>query len=496
MSGQGRRAWSGGLWIAILLTGFSLSAWTAAPAAADEEEGELRGLLTVDVGAGTVTVDGTVLLVTGDTRLKLNDANVALDVLGAYVTANPDTQAEAEYRVEAGQKVARKVEVEDDGGGGDDDDEMELKGALLADPANNMVSVGGIPLLVDANTDIEAGDEHVTLAELADYLAANPGTWGEAHYMIVGADRVATQVETKGSNQDDGDDDDDDEQEVRGVLTADVAAKTASIGGVAYIVSIGTEIKVLGNRATLAGLAAYLEANPGAIGKIEYRVVEGQLVAREVKVIAPPGTPAPVGAEVTGQILAIDVATGAIQFRTDGGVDLTLTAEPGTEIQVDSANVTLADLAALVTPEAGVQARVHYDPDTLIVREISATIPVVQEQAQITSLNPRTGDVTVRVPTLAARPELSVKKMRTLSSFSVRTLVSKASSVTLSSPFSFMVMPISARALNPLVEVVPITLLARSLYVDDAAESASSGPAWFVFWSYLRASLKNLFRSL
>lgn len=381
------------LWIGALMIG----ATGLAAVRADEEEGELRGAITVDVAGSSATVAGTVLVVTEDTRLKVGDAAATLAEMATYVIAHPDAEAEAEYRVEMGVKVADKIKIEDEDG--EEEDELELKGVLTADAGNSTVTVGGVVLLVDANTDIEAGGDHVALAELVDYLTANPGTRGEAKYAVVGSDRVATKVETKGDSEDDGDDDDEDEEELVGVLAADASAGTVSVGAVTFQTTLGTEFKLNRRNVTLAVLAAFLTQNPGTLGKVEYRVLEGLLIAREVKVIGAAATPGPVAeVEVTGVIQSLHTRTGALEFLTDAAATLALTLDAATEIEVDDANMTLAELASLLAPGLEVRARLHYDPDTLVVRELDATIPVTQQQATLSSANVRTGSLTVRVP--------------------------------------------------------------------------------------------------
>jgi len=382
--------------LALVLVLSQIAVLRAVPALASDDEGEVFGVLTVNLGANSVSVNGTVMTVDAETRLRIEDDVVTLAELDTYVTAHPTAVAEAEYRVDGDQKIAQKVKVEeDDGGGGDDEDELEIEGSLAVDVPNSRVTVAGVELTVTDATDIEAGDAHTTLTGLADYLAANPTVNGEAKYQIVDGARIATKVETKGDHSEDGDDDDEDEQELVGVLSANAGARTVSVGDVVFQTTVGTEIKINRVRITLAALVAHLMDNPGTVGKVEYRLLDGQLVAREVKVLGA-GLPL-TEAEATGVVTDVDAEAGTIQFLTDGGSALVLTLDAATEIQVDAANVSSTELAGLLDPALEIRGRVHYNPDTLLLREIEVTVPVVQQAARIAGVNVRTHVVTLKV---------------------------------------------------------------------------------------------------
>src|SRR6185369_5061072 len=70
---------------------------TSGPLRADENEAKVRGAITVNTAARTVTVGGTTLAVSDATRIEVNDRLATLAGLAAFVAANPGLNARAEF---------------------------------------------------------------------------------------------------------------------------------------------------------------------------------------------------------------------------------------------------------------------------------------------------------------------------------------------------------------------------------------------------------------
>ncbi len=381
------RSWAVVAVLSLSVAGLATQSW----AGDDDDEREVRGIISVNLAQSTVNVAGLTLSVTGDTEIEVNDDDTDLAGLSAYVVENPNSVAEAEFVVTGSGNVAAEIEIEDDE---DDDDRDELKGVLTVDLVNSTVSVGGVPLSVTGATSIEvAGEDGATLADLDTYVSTNPGSFGEAHFHLEGEVRVADKIETKGSRDDDGDDDDEDENELYGLLSVDLSQRTVTIGSVLLAVTPGTEIERGNIQMSLEQLAQYLQANPGTHGKGEYRVLGKEFVAREIEVY---GTGLPVGeVEVVGTVTAVNAGARTLDFSPANGQPVTLSVPVSAELELNGAELSLADLAIAIPVGVAPAARVHYDPTNLAIRELDVTIPVTVALARVTDVNARSGVLTV-----------------------------------------------------------------------------------------------------
>ncbi len=359
----------------------------------------VTGPITVDFAGNSVTVGGLALAIDGDTEFQILGEDASFAELDTYVQGHPDALAKAKYNDVGGVITADEVEIEDEDGESEDDG--ELKGVIRVDLPGSAVTIGTTTLIVDGNTKIENGDAHITLADLDAFVSANPGAVAEGKFVDLTGVLTATKIEIKGSSSDDGDDDSEDELEVRGPVSVDLVNGTITVGTVTMSVSVGTEFKLLGQRSSLAGFDTYLQANPGAPGKGEFRDLNGVNVAREVKIYA---SGAPVGeTETTGDLQAVDLALLQVTFAPTGGSPLVLGVDVATEIQVDAAAVSLAELAALLPPGGSIPGRVHYNPTTFMVREMSFTVPVQQSNARVTDVSSSKKTVTVKITGAGAR---------------------------------------------------------------------------------------------
>jgi len=220
---------------------------------------------------------------------------------------------------------------------------------------------------------------------------------------------VATLSPVLALNDDDDDNDEDDgeEQEVSGVFTVDVASSTITIGDRVLIVTTGTEIELEDeddhDDATLEELAAFSTAHPDAIAEAEFVTENGQDFATEIEVEGDDDDDDDGdcddgdNAHVAGTLLAIDPNNSTITVQPDGGgAPVVLNVTNSTEFEIDDADLTLAQLFALLQPGAQLRVEVQYDPETLNAEEIHFSLPLIEEVGQVLAVNSRANTLTVK----------------------------------------------------------------------------------------------------
>jgi hypothetical protein len=203
--------------------------------------------------------------------------------------------------------------------------------------------------------------------------------------------------------------DDNDENEVKGALIAvDTTNKTVTIsaasGNVILVVSDGTQIEINDHAASLAALADFLTQNPGARVEAEFVTLNGQSVATRIEVEAEnPGDDEDESeVEVTGTLTAIDVNAGTITVEQAGGAGtLVLKVDSSTRIEVDDADLTLAQLAAIIPAGQTPPVKVEFDPSTNVAHKVEIELETeVDDDDVVMGVNPGSNTLVVR-PTAA-----------------------------------------------------------------------------------------------
>ena len=231
-----------------------------------------------------------------------------------------------------------------------------------------------------------------------------------------------------------GGDDDDDEQEIRGALVVN-GDGTVSVGGLLLQVTEGTEIELDDRDVSFQELAAFAADHPTVPAEAEFVALGGRNVATEIEVEDIEDDDddddgddddgddddgddhGRDGVEAFGVLLAINGAAGTVTVQLDGSqARLVLAVHPQTEIEVDEADLTLAQLAAVLASGREVPVRVEYFPHTLIAKEIDVQVPLAQDDGEILAVDSQTRTVAVRRitsgPSAAARTGRRRGKLR------------------------------------------------------------------------------------
>lgn len=224
-----------------------------------------------------------------------------------------------------------------------------------------------------------------------------------------------------GNGQHEGDDN---ENEAKGTLVAvdttnmTVTVSTAS-GNVVIAVTDGTRIAINDQTATPQDLADFLSQNPGAGVEVESVTLNGQQIATHIQV----DTEGQDGGgdngnqtEVTGTLTAIDVNAGTVTIEQDGGAGtLVLTVDVSTHLEVDGAELTLDQLAALIQPGQTPAVKVEYDPSTNVVHKLEVEIQTEDENDDVvTGVNPGSNTLTVKPGGLSAAARSRPVKLQLL----------------------------------------------------------------------------------
>ncbi|MGV3719907.1 MAG: hypothetical protein ACO1SX_03270 [Actinomycetota bacterium] len=175
---------------------------------------------------------------------------------------------------------------------------------------------------------------------------------------------------------------------VEGAITAIDAVSTPptvtiarASGDVTLKVLASTKIRVDNERGTL------LDLTVGAQAEAQYELSSG--VAKKIEI-----EDTEEDATVFGDVLSADPISGVITLDTtgDGVLDLTLTADAQTRIEVAGATLTLAELDAL----EGQRVKVEYLTDTFVVTEIeTGDAAALSARGTVTEIDPIGGALTI-----------------------------------------------------------------------------------------------------
>jgi hypothetical protein len=101
-------------------------------------------------------------------------------------------------------------------------------------------------------------------------------------------------------------------------------------------------------------------------------------------------------AKLAGRLTAVNLAAGTITVApADGSAPITLKIDAGTDVEIDDADLTLAQLAALLTPGAGVPVQVEYLPATLVATEVEVQAALGVEDDKVVSTDLRSNSMVV-----------------------------------------------------------------------------------------------------
>lgn len=205
-------------------------------------------------------------------------------------------------------------------------------------------------------------------------------------------------------------DDDEGENVISGVPVVNTSTHTVVINGVSIAVTSGTRIELNDASATLDQLAAFVAQNPSTVATVEYFNLGGQLTAKEIQV----GSGHHEGGdddddddhggggvhqdfEIRGTLTAANAKAATVTVLPEGATEaLTLTVTPTSQIEIDDADATLDQLAALLAGGTAIPVEVHYDPTTSSLLRIDAEVEVEQSEDQVVSVNSHSHLLTVR----------------------------------------------------------------------------------------------------
>jgi len=308
--------------------------------------GKVTGALTDALkGNGTVVIGTKTVKTTAQTRISRNGILVSLsqltrqDKLVAHV--KPATPHAAASDPEAADLIVNGP----DGG--------ELHGTISAISGNavTITPSNGTPnvtINVTATTMIEVDGHHAALTDLA------VGMQVEAEYNPTTFDAYSIETDSDG---------DSDDGHVNGTVAAvDPSAGTITItptagGALTLSVNASTEIKVNDMHATLQ------DVQVGMPVSAEYDTVT--LLAHEIKAGADDDDHD--DTEIKGTVAAVDTNANTVTITpTGGGSNVTLNVTPQTEIEVNDAPGTIANI------QAGMPVEAEYDSATFNAFEIKA----------------------------------------------------------------------------------------------------------------------------
>ncbi len=154
----------------------------------DPDDREVKGLVTsVDVGAGTFTVNGMTFEVRSETSIERDDVLIGLSDLavGNFV--------EVKYILDGTDLVAISVEVKVQ--------KKKVAGTVVAVDTTAMsltLQVNGSPMVfcVDSGTEIKKGERRVSLGDLA------PGDVAKVEYIQTASCNLAREVEVEDEHED------------------------------------------------------------------------------------------------------------------------------------------------------------------------------------------------------------------------------------------------------------------------------------------------------
>ncbi len=301
----------------------------------DRDEGKVEGTLTaVNASATppTITINGTTLLVTSETKIEIDDRHAAFAdlVVGERTEAEFDRESLVAIKVE--QEADDDNDDDDDnGGGGNRPGKVEATlTAVDAGATPPTVTIGAVTLNVLPTTKIEISERHVALSALV------VGDRTEALYDP--ATLNASKIEQ-------GDDDNDDDENEDNHITGTVLVGEPSTGNVTFDVDgdgiedltlktdANTEIEIgsahIGpsELALLNGLPALIEYFPAT------------LYAKEIKARADAPT------NVAGTAAAVDAANRTLQVATRTG-SRTLLVPTGADIRSGKKKIKLTSIRA------------------------------------------------------------------------------------------------------------------------------------------------------
>ncbi len=220
----------------------------------------------------------------------------------------------------------------------DGEDENEVRGPITAvNTVDGTVTIAGLVFDVTEGTRFEIDDRCVTFAEFAAFVNANPGLRAEAEFLTLDAGPVVTEVEIKDEEEDEDDEDDEDDGDEDDESDSDDD--------------------------------------------------EGDSDDDEDEAL-----------EVSGLLTAVDPGAGQTTVQPDGGgAPLVLTVTPDTEIEIEDADLTLEQIAALLGSNPNVRVEVEFDPVTLEATEIEVELELEDDDCVLTNVNARANSVSVRM---------------------------------------------------------------------------------------------------
>ncbi len=308
--------------------------------------GKVTGALTDALkGNGTVVIGTKTVKTTAQTRISRNGILVSLSQLTRQDKLVAHVKPAALDAAASDPEAADLIVNGPDGG--------ELHGTISAISGNavTITPSNGTPnvtINVTATTMIEVDGHHAALTDLA------VGMQVEAEYNPTTFDAYSIETDSDG---------DSDDGHVNGTVAAvDPSAGTITItpaagGALTLNVNASTEIKVNDMHATLQ------DVQVGMPVSAEYDTVT--LLAHEIKAGA--GDDDHDDTEIKGTVAAVDTNANTVTITpTGGGSNVTLNVTPQTEIEVNDAPGTIANI------QAGMPVEAEYDSATFNAFEIKA----------------------------------------------------------------------------------------------------------------------------
>ena len=260
-----------------------------------------------------------------------------------------------------------------------DDDVLTVAGFATFNVDRGTVTIDTTTLKVEDGTylslnDLTSEDDDRTLNDLAAFAHRNPHAAATGEYLLINGAPVATMVSLSTAH------------DLLGTPTVDVAKNQVQIGDLTLDVTDNTTINIGEDYPALEDMEAYLQSNPSALFYIEYEVDGTNLTADYLM--------ADTDTETTGP-LTVDVANSQVTVG-----QITVTVDENTDLTVNYADATLADLAAAVTRHPGAIATLDFtvgDTPTASELDLDTTTVVygpitVDPQAQTVTINGLTLD--------------------------------------------------------------------------------------------------------
>lgn len=308
--------------------------------------GKVAGALTDALkGNGTVVIGTRTVRTTAQTRISRNGVLVSLSQLTRLDKLVAHVKPAALHAVSSDPEAADLI------ANGPDDDELHgtisaLSGnAVTITPSNG---TAGVTINVTATTMIEVDGEHAALGDLA------VGMQVEASYDPVTFDAFSIETDSEGDSDD-------------GFVNGTVAAVDTNAGTITITPVTGSDLTLNVNASTEIEVndmhGTLQDITPGMPVSAEYDTAT--LLAHEIKAGA--GDDDHKDTDIQGTVAGADTNAGTVTITpAGGGSDVTLNVKTQTEIEVDDAPGTLADI------QVGMPIRAEYDSATFEAFEIKA----------------------------------------------------------------------------------------------------------------------------